>query len=202
VATSDLDPFKTPIDYFTINGQRSPGLAVISDASQPEKWEERQGYGLSGAVPIYRGRGLAKPVATIRLATPKDFTDWYVFRKLLARAPNARVPRALSIWHPWLQLADIKAVVVEHLGQPDYDEASGIYTVTVKFLEFRRLKLALAKPEAAAPPGPADRTEARIARLTADVSAATEGNATRGLGAIVDDVFDFDGLVNGLAGNR
>jgi len=160
------DPYLTPVDYFLLAGQKSPGIAVISGAADVRKWDIRAGYGLSGGVTVYRGREISKFTATIHLITAQDWTDWSSFQSLVARPPNGTKPKSMSIWHPWLDFLDISSVGVEEVGQPEEDGDTGAYTIAIKFLETREPKFALAKPEAAAVNKSTDPYDQKIEQLT------------------------------------
>ncbi len=140
------DPISNPVDYVILGGQRSPGLAEISDASSPRRWDERKGYGLSGSTVVFRGIGLAKPILTLRLYSAEDFAAWESWRPLVARPPLGSRPRALDIWHPFLEEAGIGSVVVEDVSQP-VQSGDGEWTITIKLIEYRRPKLTLARPD-------------------------------------------------------
>jgi hypothetical protein len=62
--------------------------------------------------------------------------------------PFGERPRALEIWHPILEDLGIRAVVVENVLQP-VQTADGEWTHEIKFIEYRRPQLALARPDGA-----------------------------------------------------
>lgn len=142
-----FDPLSAPIDYALIAGKRTPGIAEIHGASSPRKWDERRGYGLSGATVVFRGVGLAKPVLTLRLYSAQDWSDWHEFAPTVQRPPFGTRPRALEIWHPVLEDLGVSSVVVEDVSQPE-QTADGEWTITIKLIEFRRPVFTLARPEA------------------------------------------------------
>lgn len=157
------DPITQPVDYIDLGGQRSPGLAEVVGASSPRKWDERRGYGLSGAIVVFRGIGLARFSVKLRFYTPEDWAGWYAWKPVVDRPPLGTRPRALDIWHPLLEAQQITKVVVEDVGQPEQTD-DGEWTVEIKFIEYRRPKIALAKPEGSQAT-PADPMEAEILRL-------------------------------------
>jgi hypothetical protein len=160
------DPYVTPVDYILLAGQRSPGIAVVSGASDARKWDVREGYGLSGGITVFRGRQIAKFTVTLKLVTAQDWVDWAAFQPLVARPPYGTKPKSMSIWHPWLALLDISSVGVEEVSQPEEDGDTGAYIVTIKFLETREPKFALAKPEAAVTNKSTDPYDQQIEALT------------------------------------
>ncbi|HSC86378.1 MAG TPA: hypothetical protein VLC09_03880 [Polyangiaceae bacterium] len=140
------DPFKDPIDYFKLSGRKSPGLATVAGIAPPQKWDERNGYGLSGATIVFTGLGLAKFSCEIELTTSEEWADWVAFRALLAPPKIGRRPRALDIWHPYLEDEGIKSVQVESRTMPKPTD-TGSKLITIDFIQYRRPKLALVKPD-------------------------------------------------------
>jgi hypothetical protein len=157
------DPISSPCDYILLAGKKSPGYAEIVGASSLRKWDEREGFGLSGAFCVFKGRGLAKFSVRVRLYTVEQWAEWHEWRPLVDKLPTKRAGTGkdsgtLDIWHPLLELLDIKAVAVEEVVQPEQTD-SGEWTIEIKFIEFRRPKIALAKPEGAAAAPPVDPIE-------------------------------------------
>jgi hypothetical protein len=142
------NPLADPIDFFTLSGLRSPGVAELSGATSPRKWEERGGYGLSGATVVFRGVGLCYFTFRLKLYTETDWDDWLSWKSLVNRPPFGTRPKAHDIWHPFLDQLGVTAAVVEEVTQPEQGE-SGEWTVSIKFIEFRKPVVALAKPVAA-----------------------------------------------------
>lgn len=163
------NPLDEPMDKIWLAQQWSPGICDISGANSPREWEERKGYGLSGAIVIFRGVGLAHFSVKLRLYTTQDWNEWAAFKPLVDRPPYGRRPRALDIWHPILVDQGIYAVGIEDLGQPD-QTADGEWTIEIKMVEYRFPKYALAKPEGAAAT-PKDPFEEQIEALTARAAA-------------------------------
>jgi hypothetical protein len=161
------NPIDAPINYILLTGQKSPGIADVEGASSPRKWDERNGYGLSGSTVVFTGLGLAKFVVRLRFYTAEHWAAWAVWQPLVAKPPMGSRPRALDIWHPHLEELGIKSVVVEDVSQPK-QTADGEWTVEIKFIQWRRPKLALAKPEGSQAK-PTDPYDQLIERLTTQV---------------------------------
>jgi hypothetical protein len=170
-----FNPLSTPVDFFILGGQKNPGYGVIQDAASPRKWDERQGYGLSGSFPIYLGRRLSNPVALIELCTDEDWAAWDAWKSIVDRPPNGKRPRALDIWHPWCAMHDIKSVGVTNVKGPDPIGETGLFGITIELIEYRTPKITLAKPEASAPDAPTDPVDKLIAKLTDQVQALAKG---------------------------
>lgn len=161
------NPIQAPVDYILLSGQKSPGLATLEGASTPRKWDERAGYGLSGSVVVFTGLGLAKFTVKLRFYTPEDWLAWDQWKPLVAKPPQGRRPRALDIWHPHLEELGVKSVVVEDVTQPE-QTGDGEWTVTIKFIQWRKPKIQLVKPEGAQAK-PNDPYDNMIEKLTGDL---------------------------------
>lgn len=164
------NPLDDPVDYFTLGGRRSAGIAAISGAGSPRKWEERGGYGMEGSILFYTGNGLAKPVAKLLLSSTKDWNDWHAFKEVVKRPPNNRYPKALDIWHPYLEDLEIKSVVVKNVSQPEPVGEEGAFIITIEFMQYRRRKIALVKSEGSQAT-PTDPVDQQIDALTKQVEA-------------------------------
>jgi hypothetical protein len=158
------DPITQPIDYILLSGRRSPGLCELSGLGAPRRYDERNGYGLSGATVIFRGVGLSKFSAKIRLYDFNDWQLWDLWKPLIQKPPVGTRPRALSIWHPLCEDNDIDKVVVEDVLGPDQTD-DGEFTFEIKFIQFRSPVFKLAKPDGAAAT-PTDPDEVLIGQLT------------------------------------
>ncbi len=161
------DPLAQPVDYILLAGEKSPGLADVRMADSPRRWDERNGYGLSGATVVYRGAGLSHFSVFLRLYSQTDWANWHDWKRLVDKPPVGKRPRAQDIWHPLLEDLEIKSVVVEDVLQADQTD-DGEWTIEIKFIQFRRPVFALAKPEASTAT-PADPVEAQIGELTKQV---------------------------------
>jgi hypothetical protein len=147
------DPIVSPCDYITLAGNKSPGLAEVRGASSPRKWDEQDGVGISGAVLLFKGRGLAHFSVILKLCSAQDWSDWFAWKPVVDKLPSQRGGEgkdsgALSIWHPLLEQLDIKAVAVAEVMQPE-QVGDGEWAIEIKFVEFRRPKYTLAKPDGA-----------------------------------------------------
>jgi hypothetical protein len=79
---------------------------------------------------------------------------WATWKPLVDKMPSRRGGSGkdtgnLDIWHPLLEDVGITAVAKAKRHQP-VQTANGEWTVKIDFIEFRRPKLTLAKPEGAA----------------------------------------------------
>lgn len=165
-------PFSNPIDKITIKGQECPGLAEIVGGSTPRKWEQRKGFGMSGAWLKFLGRDLAKFSIVIRLTTDQDLADWATFYAAILKPPaTRRAPEArqgLDVSHPVLDLLDIRMFVPEDVTQPTQVE-DGLWQVEIKAIEYRgRPKMQLATVDGSATNATENPRAAEARRLNAE----------------------------------
>lgn len=146
-----ITPSSPELNYVTVAGVRSPGRAQFTGIAAPHNWQVQEGYALSGASVIYRGRGIAKPVLTIAMWTDAHLkVEWPLFKKAMS-PPTIGKPYFVDMAHPLLSAADIKAVGVEELGEPVRTPGGGLWLATIKLIEYRPFKLALVKPDKSIP---------------------------------------------------
>lgn len=157
------NPWEIPVDKVVLRGALTPGLAEIKNCAREHKYDRIAGYGQDSAIAIYRGRPPAGFDIVIRLLTPADYADWGVFRQIVLTPPKLGPgAKAFDIFHPFLLELNITACVIEKVGVPEND-GTGIYTVVISCVEWRRPKLALSKPAAAdAKPADTDPTDKLI----------------------------------------
>lgn len=159
-----FNPISEPVNYIILAGSRSPGLCDVTEAASQRRWDERRGFGLSGATSVFRGVALAHPVVTFRLYSEQDWLEWALFALLLVKPPPMVRPRAMEIWHPILEDLDIKAVGVEKLDQP-IQTGDGEWSIKCKFIEYRKLQPALSLPDGAATHVADPEIDARLAEI-------------------------------------
>ena len=165
-----FNPITEPIDYILLSGKRSPGLAVINNANTPRRWDERRGYALSGSRVVFRGIGLSRPIVTLTLVSEQDFLDWAEWRLLVQRPPVGERRSAQDIWHPILEDLGVRSVVVEDVLQPKQSD-NGVWTIDIKFIEFRRPVFTLEPIGDSAAAEPLSRNQKVISNLNSQVQA-------------------------------
>lgn len=160
-------------DFILLGGFKSPGLCDVSGAGSPRKWEQRVGYGMGGATSVFLGNQLSEFSVKFRLyGDPKvpdpDWEAWNSFEAAVLQRPPAGAggkARSLDIWHPVLERLKIKSVGVTDVGQP-YQSDDGEWTIEVKFIQYSKPRIQLAKPDGSKDsPQPKDENERRIADL-------------------------------------
>ena len=145
-----LNPLRNPeaFDVWFLAGQVSPGLSDIAGANSPRNWDERKGYGLSGATIVYTGDGLAQFSIKVFLWEDEHFEQWEAFKVLLKKAPAGTRPKALDIYHPILDDLEIRSVVVEDRSQlTEVQGEPGMFYVEIKFKQYRAPQPAVGKPQ-------------------------------------------------------
>lgn len=160
-ASTRWDPITQPIDKIKMGGQWSPGYCDIVGASSPRKWEELGGYGMSGALLIYRGWGIAHFSIKFRLYSEDDWQAWHAFKPLVTRPPRNTRPRSIDVSHPLLEDLQIRSVVVEDLSQPEQTD-HGEWTIEIKLIAYRQLTPSQAKMEGGEAPAPLDQLDLEL----------------------------------------
>jgi hypothetical protein len=187
------DPFTTPIDYFTVAGQNSPGIAKVTPIGSPRNWDERAGYGLSGSTLVFTGLKLAQWKVKITLVTAAEWAAYQEWRKVIAKPPPNQRAKVLDVWHPFCEMQGIKsAVVIDEITPDDVDE-KGTWVAEIEFKQWRRPKIAMVKPDGAKAK-PTDPLEVTIGNLTGIVENGGVGNVSQALAPM----FSF-GQLDGLA---
>lgn len=133
----------------------SPGVAKVKGAGSPRNWDIRQGYGYSGASLVFTGTGLSKFDVDIFLWESGHWPLWAGFSALLTNPPPPPgvIPSSLAIDHPALNQKPwlITKVVVEDVTSWERND-TGLYSTTIKFVQYRKPKPALLPP-LEGPPG-------------------------------------------------
>lgn len=143
------NPWDQPVDTVILRGVAAPGIASIENAKRVFKWDQVAGYGADFAIAIYRGK---LPVAfdiVIKLHTPAEYAAWGDFRNIVLTPPALGNPKALDIGHPFLYELGVTSCVIGEVSQP-VDDGTGAWTVRISALEWKRPRLALAKPDGGA----------------------------------------------------
>lgn len=140
------NPFTSPIDYFKLAGSKSPGIATVAGIAPPQKWEERNGYGCSGATLRYLGAGLAKFDVELEFHTGEEYAEYLRFLPLIRAARPGERAKAMDIWHPYLENEGIDAVIVTDRTLPK-QVRDGVWMVKIEFQQYRVQKQSLSKIE-------------------------------------------------------
>jgi len=141
-------PLTAPENKIHIGGMLTPGICDVLGPSNPREWEERAGYGLSGATIIFRGRKLSHFQIDLRLYTVQDWTDWYAFLPKISVIPIGKNARGFDIESKLTEMVGIKAICFEDIGVPK-QTGDGEWTVELKCIEYRKPVVTLAKADGA-----------------------------------------------------
>lgn len=130
------NPLTEPVDRAKFAGMWTPGIARITGASSPRKWEEIDGPGWSGNLLVFKGIKPCHFGMQLYLYETVDWLAWDKLRPLLLRPPRPVTPRTYPIWHPILTQVNINACVVEDFKAPEQVEP-GVWMVDVMLIESR-----------------------------------------------------------------
>ena len=167
------NPLDNSLDKATIGGRLTPGICEIVGANSPRAWDERAGYGLSGAIVVFHGVKLSHFTIKFQLYTTQDWNDWHAFKPIVDKPPIGTWQGPLDCAHPLLADLGIRSIVIEDVLVPEQSD-DGVWTIELKVIEFRGPKGALAKPEGSAAT-PVDPKEQEIAANTDYISELMAG---------------------------
>ncbi len=167
--------------YIVLGPLRSPGVATVRGLNSPRNWTKQQGFGYTGASLIFAGKDLAEFEVDIDLWEASQFVAWNAFAKILMPPLPGPAGLALGIKHPIVNGPpnNVHAVVVKDVSQPVQSD-TGLWTYTIKFLEYRKPLIALARPiatipdAAVTPPSPEDLEDAEVSAKRAAYAAAAK----------------------------
>lgn len=162
-------------DYITLGGMSSPGKATVTAGDFVAKYDVAEGYGQSGGSTIYHGDTIKHAEVTIELWLPEHFAQWEVFsRTILFKKPIRGT--AITVHHPVLKAIQFIECQVEAVSAFQ-DDGTGLWSCSIKLLEFRRPKAMLSKALVAIPgvpkpkpPVAVDAAEVEIQQLSAELA--------------------------------
>ena len=168
------------VDKFFLAYQISPGRCIIKGASSPRKWNVNDGFGQTGASVVFGGEKLSSFEIELQFWEPEHLDEWQDFKSLCEKPPTGTIPKALDIYHPILADLKITSVVVEDRTQLDLIDETGLWSTTIKFIQYKKPRPILAKPVASIPnaavpvPTAQDAGDRMIAALYAKFQAGGE----------------------------
>lgn len=158
-------PLDAPVNYVLIAGKKSPGIAIVEKAAATQKWDQAQGYALSGAVSRYTGDQLSEFIVRIQLWTVQDWSDWETFKTVVEKPPRGVRPRALEFWHPYTEALGISSIVVKERSQPVPILDETVFEITLSLMQYRRPTPQYSAPPAAKTAEPLDEGDRQILEL-------------------------------------
>jgi hypothetical protein len=186
---ADLPPWLLASDTFQINGEECPGKCEVRGAGTPRKWDQRPGYGFSGAISVFTGNALSDFEIDVVLTTAQHLFDWNDFAsKYLIKGPQGVRPTALGIYHPKLASLGIVTVVVTNLSQFTTLENGG-EVCTISFQQYGKPLPMLKKPDGSIPgvakavPTAKDALDIELQKATAEFKSLS--NQSDALGGIL-----------------
>jgi hypothetical protein len=169
-------------DYIVIGFDTSPGKATIVNGQLPSDWDERKGYGLSGAFLWPKGDSLGSFSILFELWDEDDMPAWAAFyKKYFSQSakliiPGSYTPAALTIVHPVLLQVGMQECVVTG-REVMRNDGYGLWSQVIHFKQYRKPKPA-PQPAIAAIPGHAAPQPTAQSQLQKDNQAlAAELNA-------------------------
>jgi len=142
-------------DTITLAGVQPVGKWTYIEGPRVFGWEERKGYGLTGATTVPTGDELVKPRFLWEVFNNLDFIAAKLFRSTYLKKPAAAIPgspapMAMGIYHPELKELGVESVVVKEVS-PFVNDGFGLWSCTVLFWQYRKPLPALSKPLASIP---------------------------------------------------
>ncbi len=140
------NPLRNPelLDIAVISGRMAPGLfRLVDGGSRAYKWDVKDSAGAQGSTETYRGFKPSDGInGRFEFWTAEQIDEFYqVIIPLLKYDGTKKDPLPIALHHPVLYANDITQVVVEDIG-PLKDLGAQLWSVTVKFLEYRPAKKA------------------------------------------------------------
>jgi hypothetical protein len=142
-------------DTINIGGSTAPGKWRLIEATKQYGWDIRKGQALDGATVVPTGDELIVAKFEVTLWDEAQFAPFYLLRTTYLRKALRKTSGSLNTWaigvdHPELGALGAGDFVVKEIT-PLVNNGNGLWTCTVTFLQYRKPKAALSKPDAAIP---------------------------------------------------
>lgn len=135
------NPWDSPelYDILITAGVASPGICELTDeAGRIFKWDRKDVAGAQGETITYRGLRGSQFAFKFKFWLKEQLIEFFEkFVPLLSYDGTKTTPKPISVLHPILAANDITSVVVEEIGSIKHDDGKQLWSVTVKFLEYR-----------------------------------------------------------------
>ncbi|KYG11408.1 hypothetical protein BE21_57500 [Sorangium cellulosum] len=165
------NPLDTPdaFNFFTVDGLRSPGLALLtSGGNREDEFVHQQSPMLAGAYTVFRGQKNSSVTYQIQLWTTEHFEAWKAFVEALKAGRKKRPPKVWRLADQRVAHNDILTVSVGNIGaQMKIGPTKFAYEVT--FIENRKRK-----PWGGPAKPPKNKWEERVVRQEAENNALRE----------------------------
>ena len=155
------------VDSITINGVQPPGKWSLVRCDRNFGWQIQQPGYMSGGSVVPIGDPLCEPEFMVEIWDPVDYAQFRTFRSVYLSKPalsaaGAPTAIALGVDHPELKDLGIAGFVVKSIT-PMAPDGFGVWSGRVTFLQYRKPRIALSRPNAVAPdqapPKPVYQTE-------------------------------------------
>lgn len=165
--------------FFTLSGQRSPGISRLSGGAVPREWQEQKGTATDGNSLRYMGAPLQEFQAEIELTTPQHVEDWKTFRPLVDKPKPGVQPPAYDFGHPLTDDIGITKVIVVDRSMLE-EKDPGRWVTVVKFKSYRKPKPIVSKPTSVEnAKGDPPAAETSLGRQVREATAAFEKEAAK-----------------------
>lgn len=124
-------------DVLVLDGTPLPGKATVH-ARAGRKIDVRESPAANGSGLSYLGYQPASIDVTLVLWTDEQLDQFAKWLPAVQPRASQGAPRAVSVYHPALQLLGIESVFVQEIGAPELDD-DGRATVQMRFIERRPL---------------------------------------------------------------
>jgi hypothetical protein len=138
--------FSVAVDHLVLGRPGLPSIIVPADKTtlSPPKlkrnFDVKPGFGIEGAFVVYTGEGLATFDATFEFWNEETEGAWNLFASLYL-TKTGRLPPALGIYHPALQVAPLKIESVQVTEIEGWSLVSpGKWQTRLSFLQYRAPK--------------------------------------------------------------
>lgn len=131
------DPIANPViwDFAIVGSVRTPGLCVVHEFKRKHEFDVKKSKGVYGATITFVGRPPAQGSMTFKLWQSQHFADLKDFLPNLKYDPTKSTVTAIDIYHPSLDLIDIRSVVCESIRNP-INEGGQLWTCGIELLEY------------------------------------------------------------------
>ncbi|HXG69986.1 MAG TPA: hypothetical protein VNJ04_05155 [Gemmatimonadaceae bacterium] len=152
-----------------LGGECSPGqVKSITGHERKINWDVKEGAGQSGASSTLKSIPLRTITVTFFLANEEQIGQWPAFRELCYSTIKSAKPKALDIFHPDLDVNDVRSVTLASMGGVVHDGMGG-QTIAVQFQEY-----APPKPKGGSATGSKSKKVDPNAAANAELAALTE----------------------------
>jgi hypothetical protein len=137
VGATGWDPIANPViwDFVLVGAARTPGIAVVHEFKRRHEFDVKKSKGVYGATITFVGRPPATGRVELKLWQSQHFADLQSFIPNLKYDPTKSTVQAVDVYHPSLDLIEIRSVVCESIGNIIH-AGQKLYTVELELLEY------------------------------------------------------------------